>query len=148
MIGALGLAAPRAGAEGPASSPPLVATMQCERVAEPGRVKCSIEAKLPPVDAGGGGAATTRSIAWADVALIELPDFTAALKGRIGSADATARDANRQTWAFGLVARKAGEGEAKARVRAVVCEASTSPNARAPRCTPVTVDVKALVHVG
>ncbi len=123
--------------------------MQCERVAEPGRVKCSIEAKLPPADPSTtGAAATTRSIAWADVALIELPDFTAALKGRIGSADATARDANRQTWAFGLVARKAGEGEAKARVRAVVCEASTSPNARAPRCTPVTVDVKALVHVG
>ncbi|HVJ88782.1 MAG TPA: hypothetical protein VM580_03195, partial [Labilithrix sp.] len=61
-----------------ADEPAVVATMRCERAAGPGRVKCAVEAR-----ATGG-----RSIAWADVALIGLPDFTSALKGRIGPADA------------------------------------------------------------
>ena len=114
----------------------LTASMQCDRAAEPGRVKCSVEAR-----ATGG-----RSIAWADVAIVELPELASALKGRIGPSDATARDATSQKWAFGLVARKTGEGEARARVRAVVCEAA--PDAGPSKCAPVTVDVRALVHVG
>ena len=115
----------------------LTTAMKCERATEPGRVKCSIEAHV------SGG----RSIAWADVALVELPDFTAALKGRIGPSDATSREAASQRWAFGLVARKTGEGEARARVRALVCEPKAGA-ASAPKCQPVVVDVKALVHVG
>jgi len=132
---ALGLSVPsgEARAEGATK---LTASMQCDRAAEPGRVKCSIEAHTT-------GA---RSIAWADVAIVEVPDFAAALKGRIGPGDATFRDAAAQKWAFGLVARKAGEGEARARVRAVVCE--TGSDAGAPKCAPVTIDVGAIVHVG
>lgn len=117
--------------------PKLTASMQCDRAAEPGRVKCSVEAK-----ATGG-----RSIAWADVAIVELPDLASALKGRIGPADATSRDTASQRWAFGLVARKTGEGEARARVRAVVCEPGAT-DAGAPKCAPVTIDVRAVVHVG
>jgi hypothetical protein len=120
-----------------AAEPVVTATMTCDRAAEPGRVKCSVEAR-----ATGG-----RSISWADVVLVELPDFTAALKGRIGPADATSRDASSQQWAFGLVARRVGEGEAKARVRVVVCEASVG-DASAPTCAPATVDVRAIVRVG
>jgi hypothetical protein len=115
----------------------VTATMQCERATEPGRVKCSIEAR-----AAGG-----RSIAWADVALLELPEFISALKGRIGPADATSHEPALQRWAFGLVAKKTGEGEAKARVRAVVCDVAGG-DAAAPRCAPTTVDVRATVHVG
>jgi hypothetical protein len=123
----------------PAPGPSAIAaTMQCDRATEPGRVKCSVEAHTT-----GAG----RSIAWADVALLELPDFTAALKGRIGPADATSRDKTSQKWAFGLVARKTGDGEAKARVRALVCEAAAG-DAGAPKCSPATVDVRATVHVG
>ena len=117
--------------------PKLTASMQCERVAEPGRVKCSVEAK-----AAGG-----RSIVWADVAIVELPDLAAALKGRIGPSDAVFRDTGSQKWAFGLVARRTGTGEAVARVRAVVCEAGGS-DAGASKCAPVTIDVRAVVHVG
>jgi hypothetical protein len=115
----------------------LTATMQCDRVIEPGRVRCSLEARV----------AGNRSIAWADVALIELPPFTSALKGRIGPADATTREPALQRWAFGLVAKKAGEGEARARVRAVVCEPAPG-DAAAPRCAPISLDVRATVHVG
>jgi hypothetical protein len=115
----------------------LAASMSCERAAEPGRVKCFVEAR-----ATGG-----RSIAWADVAILELPEVASALKGRIGPVDATSRDASSQKWAFGLVARKNGEGEARARVRAVVCEQVTA-DASAPKCAPVAVEVRATIHVG
>jgi len=130
--------------DGRASEPPraeeqaLAGTMSCERAAEPGRVKCAVE-----VRAAGG-----RSISWADVAILELPAFTSALKGRIGPGDATYRDAASQRWAFGLVARTPGNGEAKARIRAVVCDPSTAGDAASSRCVPATVDVRAVVHVG
>lgn len=107
--------------------------MQCDRAFEPGRVRCSIEARA---EAG-------RSIAWADAVILSLPEFATALKGRIGREDATARDASHVKWAFGLVARRGGQGEARARVRVVACEGEG-----ASRCAPVTVDVRANVVVG
>ncbi len=121
-----------------AEEPKLTAAMQCERAAEPGRVRCSVEAR----------STSDRSISWADVALVDLPDFTTALKGRIGPADATLKEATAQKWAFGLVAKKAGQGEARARVRALLCASTASGDAAAPRCAPVTVDVKATITVG
>jgi hypothetical protein len=124
-------------AEDAKAAPPISVAMQCERAMEAGRVKCSVEAKT----VGG------RTIAWADVTLVALPDFASALKGRIAPADVTLRDPSRQKWAFGLVARKNGEGEARARVRAVVCEPATS-DASAPKCVPTTVDVLTTVRVG
>lgn len=120
-----------------ADDPKLAATMECEHAAEPGRVKCAVEVR----------ATGNRSISWADVALLDLPEFAAALKGRIGPSDSTARDATSQRWAFGLVARKAGQGDARARVRAVVCEPAMG-DAGAPRCSATTIDVKTTVHVG
>ncbi len=124
--------------EAAAEEPPkLTGSMQCERAAEPGRVKCSVEAKV----------LGDRSIAWADVALVELPEFTAALKGRIGPTDAVFRDAASQKWAFGLISRKAGNGEARARVRAMVCERGVA-DAGATKCAATTIDVRAVVHVG
>lgn len=116
---------------------PITATMSCERAVDPGRVRCSVEAR-----ATGG-----RSIAWADVTLVELPEFLAALRGRIGPADAIAREDSGQKWAFGLVARKHGHGEARARVRAVICEPA-SGDAGPSRCMPTTIEVRADVHVG
>lgn len=129
--------AAQSGGEARAEDAAVTASMQCERVAEAGRVKCSIEAR-----ARGG-----RSIAWADVVLVSLPDFMSALKGRLGPTDATYRDPSAQKWAFGLIARKPGEGEAEARVRLVVC-APVAADAAAPKCTPMTLEVRTLVHVG
>jgi hypothetical protein len=108
------------------------ATMTCEHPAEPGRVKCAVEAR-----AGAG-----QILSWADVVLVELPDFTAALKGRIGPDDASAHEPGREAWAFALVARRTGSGEVVARVRAVVC---TSLNTK---CQSSTVVVRAAVRVG
>jgi hypothetical protein len=116
------------------------ATMQCDRAPEPGRVRCSVEAR------GTGG----RSLAWADVALVELPSFAAALKGRIGPDGVVARDATSEKWAFGVVARSAGQGEARARVRMLVCDppAPGSSDAGTTHCQPVTIDVRATLNVG
>jgi hypothetical protein len=121
---------------GLADEPKITAAMQCEAAVEPGRVKCSAEVRT----AGG------RSIAWADLEIVELPEHASALKGRIGPSDAIAREATIQKWAFGLVARKAGRGEVKGRVRAVVCEPSATD--AAPRCAPATLDVKTTIQVG
>src|SRR5262249_14646486 len=113
--------------------PDLTASMQCERAPEPGRVRCSVEAHAKP----------GRSLAWADVALIELPEFTSALRGRIGPDGVVSKDAASEKWAFGLVARGNGQGDARARVRAVLCDVATPA-----RCAPHTVDVRATIHVG
>jgi hypothetical protein len=121
------------------------ASMQCDRANEPGRVRCTVEARIE------GG----RTLAWADVELLSLPEFASALKGRIGPQDALSRDATGTKWALGLVARRSGQGEARARVRVVACEpprtgpagADAGP-APAPRCVPLTVVVKAQLTVG
>lgn len=112
---------------------PLTASLQCDRAPEPGRVRCTVEARAAPNE-------SPRTLQWADVVLIELPDFTQALKGRLAPSDSIARDATSERWAFGLVAKKNGEGEAKVRIRAVVCDGD--------RCASVTIDAKATVKVG
>jgi hypothetical protein len=149
---ALALAASVTGearADAPAESD-LKASMQCDRAGEPGRVRCTVEARLE------GG----RTLAWADIEILSLPEFASPLKGRIGPQDALARDATSSKWALGLVARRAGQGEARARVRVVACEAprtgraepdaGASPAAPAPppRCAPMSVVVKAPLVVG
>ena len=120
----------------PAPENDVKASMQCDRASEPGRVRCSVETRIE------GG----RTLAWADVELLSLPDFASALKGRIGPQDAVARDATSAKWGLGLVAKRAGQGEVRARVRVVACEAAP-PASRPPRCAPVTVEVKAQVTV-
>jgi hypothetical protein len=120
-------------AEGAPPDPELHASMQCDRASEPGRVRCNVEVRIE------GG----RTLAWADVELLSLPDFASALKGRIGPQDALSRDATSTKWALGLVARRAGQGEAHARVRVVLCAAGSTS-----RCAPATIDVRAQVTVG
>lgn len=112
---------------------PLSATLQCDRASEPGRLRCTVEAR----------AATGRTLQWADVVVVELPELAQALKGRLAQTDSISRDATSERWAFGLLAKRAGEGTAKVRVRAVVCEADAGT-----RCTTVTADATAVLHVG
>ena len=114
------------------------ASMQCDRASEPGRVRCTVEARVDG----------NRTIAWADVEILSLPDFASALKGRIGPQDALAHDATTTKWALGLVARRSGQGEVRARVRAVACEPPRSGAEPKSRCVPVIVEVKAQVTVG
>ena len=138
---ALVFAASGARADAPAETD-VKASMQCDRASEPGRVRCTVEARIE------GG----RTLAWADVEILSLPDFASALKGRIGPQDALSRDATSTKWALALVARRGGQGEARARVRVVACDAAPpAPSggpAPSPRCSPVVVEVKAMVSVG
>jgi hypothetical protein len=151
-LAAIGSVASDARADAPAESD-VKASMQCDRASEPGRIRCSVEVRID------GG----RTLSWADVEILSLPDFASALKGRIGPQDAVSRDTTGTKWALGLVARRAGQGEARARVRVVACEAprvvpsggssgssgssATPPPPPAPRCAPVSVEVKAQVTV-
>ena len=114
------------------------ASMQCDRASEPGRIRCAVEVRIE------GG----RTIAWADVEILSLPEFASALKGRIGPQDAVSRDATSTRWALGLVARRSGQGDVRARVRVVACDRPSAPDAGPSRCVPVTAQVKAQITVG
>jgi hypothetical protein len=106
------------------------ATMTCERVDAPGRVRCDVEARV----------ASGESISWGDVAITKTPPFVAPLRGRIGPHDATTHDADVWRWALALVAREKGSGDVEATVRVVVCKGEA--------CTPREVPVKGRVVVG
>jgi hypothetical protein len=103
--------------------------MTCERVEAPGRVRCVVEARVAPGE----------SITWGDVEIVKTPPMAAALRGRIGPNDATAREPEVWRWALALVAREKGTGDVEARVRLVVC--------RAAACAPREVGVVGRVVV-
>jgi hypothetical protein len=109
---------------------PTTATMTCERVDSPGRVRCDVEARV----------AAGESIAWGDIVIVRTPPFVGALRGRIGPDGATAREAQSWRWALALVARAKGSGDVDARVRLVVC--------RGDRCGPRQVELAGHVAVG
>jgi len=106
------------------------ATMTCDRVDSPGRVRCEVEARV------GGD----RSITWGDVILVKTPPFVSALRGRIGPHDATAHDPGVWRWALALVAKDKGSGDVEGQVRLVVCRGSS--------CVPSQVAVVGHVAVG
>ncbi len=128
-VGALALTGSLARAQ---ITPPAFAyaSMQCDRSAEPGRVRCTVELRLEG----------ERTLSWADVEIVALPDFAAPLRGRIGPQDALVREATRTTWGLALVARRTGHGSVRARVRFVSCEGS--------QCTPASVDIETPLTVG
>jgi hypothetical protein len=129
---AVTFARPSRADEADAGAGHLVASMQCDRAAEPGRVRCSVEARA---DAG--------AIAWGDVQIVDVPSFITPLKGRIGVSDATTREPSAWRWALALVARQTGQGRVHARVRLLHCE-----DAEKARCVPVVLEVTAQVSVG
>jgi hypothetical protein len=109
--------------------------MTCERVLEPGRVHCEVEARVEPGE----------SIAWGDVVLLQVPPFATALRGRIGPHDASVREPALWRWSFAVVARAKGAGELAARVRVVVCT-GREPEKRT--CGAREVEVAGKVEVG
>jgi hypothetical protein len=106
------------------------ATMTCERVASPGRVRCEVEARVDP----------GLAISWGDVVLVRLPPFATALRGRIGPHDAAVREPGVWRWTFAVVARAKGSGELEGRVRVVVCRESA--------CAAREVSVTGKLEVG
>ncbi len=108
----------------------VTASMTCERVEVPGRVRCEVEARV------GAG----ETISWGDVVIVKTPPFAAALRGRIGPHDATVHDPGVWRWALALVAHDKGAGDVEGRVRLVVC--------RGERCGPQEADLKGRLQVG
>jgi hypothetical protein len=106
------------------------ATLRCDRVSAPGRLRCDLEVRVP------GGT----KIRWGDVVLARAPENLVPLRGRIGPRDATAREDDMWRWAFALVAREKGAGDLEGSARLVVC--------RGDACDPVIVPVKLRVEVG
>jgi hypothetical protein len=119
-----------AAADDAGARPALTATMSCEHVDGPGRVRCEVEARVSPGDA----------IAWGDVVLLKTPDFVGALRGRIGPRDAVVHDPDLWRWALALVAKQKGTGEVLARVRLVLCHGE--------QCSPREVEVTGHVVAG
>jgi hypothetical protein len=117
-----------AGDAGDASD--LRALLTCDRVADPGRVRCEVEARVEPGE----------SIAWGDVVLLRVPPFATALRGRIGAHDASVREPGLWRWSFAVVARAKGAGDLSGRVRVVVCRGSS--------CAVREVEVAVRVEVG
>jgi len=117
---ALRLAGPARGDD--AGESKTQATMTCERVDAPGRVRCDVEARV----------AAGESIPWGEVVIAKTPDFVGALRGRIGPHDATAREPEVWRWALALVAREKGSGDVEGRVRLVVCKGEVCSTREVP----------------
>ena len=111
--------------------------MSCERIEQPGRMRCEVEVRAPVSTAASAASA----IRWGDVAILQVPAFVVPLKGRIGPRDATTREPDVWRWAFALAAREKGGGEVRARVRVVV-------TCKGERCATLVVPVSARVVVG
>jgi hypothetical protein len=116
------------------------ALMTCEPADAPGRVRCEVEATILP------GA----SITWGDVVLTRMPPFASALRGRIGPGEAMVSRSDSWRWALALVARAKGVGDVEARVRVVVCQGTSAPDAGASAgaCAPYDLAVAGRVSVG
>ena len=110
----------------------LAATLTCEPLPAPGRLRCALVAELP-AEAG--------HIEWADALVLRVPGFLQPLRGRLASRDADVQKERLLRWNFALVAKTEGTGELVLRVRAVTCDA-------AKRCEATEVDVPVNVYVG
>ena len=110
-----------------AADPPLD-SMQCDRAGEPGRVRCSVETL----------ASAGKTIDWAEVEIVSVPDFVIALRGRVGPPDAASKEPSRWRFALGLASKRTGRGEVVARVRVVEC---TEDKRCATRETRVATDI-------
>jgi hypothetical protein len=107
--------------------------MSCERIEQPGRIRCEVEVRAP-------ASSTSSALRWGDVDIVQVPAFIVPLKGRIGPRDATTREPELWRWAFALAAREKGSGDVSARVHVVMCKGE--------RCATRVVLVSARVVVG
>ena len=104
------------------AEPELSIVLACRRESGPGRVLCEAEVE-----------ATEGRLSWADVVVLEAPEFAKALRVRIGPLEATAKSERRLRLPLALLAARNGKGVLVVRARAVVCRASGSGQSCLPR---------------
>jgi hypothetical protein len=125
----LGIASPVFADTGVADQDAVRATLVCEPLAAPGRLRCDVEAR-----------GRTGALRWADVQVVRVPKFITPLRGRAGPREAATREDDLWHWSLGLVARRRDVGDVTVRVRAIVCEGDA--------CTPEEAVAVAHVTVG
>lgn len=125
-----GLAAARPLAGEADAQPVAAVTARCQRVAAPGRVLCEVEAEV-----------TAGKLAWADVVVLQTPDFAKPLRARVAVSEATTRTQRRVRLPVALVATHDGHGEVRFAARGVTCNAAGA-------CAPFRHQVSAALHVG
>ena len=121
--------------EAPAHAEPdmaLSSRLQCQRRPTPGRVVCEAELE---VDTG--------VLAWADVLVLEAPEFAPPLRSRVGSGGLFMKSPRRQRLQLALAATAEGVGILKVRARVVHC-----PTADKRNCQPMVKEAEASVVVG
>jgi hypothetical protein len=123
-------ALPAAGATG---APRLDVSASCERKATKGRVLCDVEFEVPD-----------GRIAWADVVVVQAPQFAKPLRSRVGVLDARSRTDRRIHIPVAFIARDQGRGTVAFRGRAVVCSSASARET----CSPVTHDAAVELKVG
>jgi hypothetical protein len=122
-----------ASAAGPSGAPRLDVSASCERKATKGRVLCDVEFEVPE-----------GRIAWADVVVVQAPQFAKPLRSRVGALDARSRTDRRIHIPVAFIARDQGRGTVAFRGRAVVCSAASARES----CSPATHDVSVELKVG
>lgn len=105
---------------------PVNVTVQCEPVTEPGRVRCTAEARTDEM-----------TMSWGDVVIESVPEHVQPLKARLGPEDAPVREPNFWRWTFAVVAKRAGQGDMKVQLRLVVCQKTQCRPTRVAASVPI-----------
>jgi hypothetical protein len=122
-----------AGALARADEPlPLSARLVCPRRPEPGRIVCEAELELE-----------SGVLAWADVLVLEAPQFAPPLRSRVGPSALHMKSDQRQRLQLALAATAPGSGTLRVRARAVAC-----PDASLRGCQSLARETQARVEVG
>jgi hypothetical protein len=109
-------AAPPASAAAPEAS----VRLSCQRRPTPGRVLCELELEL-----SSGG------LRWADVLVVDAPEFARPLRSRVGPNGLFMKTERRQRLQLALAATGVGRGLLKVRARAVYCADASGRDCRA-----------------
>jgi hypothetical protein len=111
--------------------PHLDVSASCERKATKGRVLCDVEFEVPE-----------GRIAWADVVVVQAPQFAKPLRSRVGVLDARSRTDRRIHIPVAFIARDQGRGTVAFRGRAVVCSSASARETCLPATHEATVELK------
>jgi hypothetical protein len=114
---------------------PAEARLECRRVAGPGRVLCEVEVEV-----------SRGRLAWADVLVVQSPDFARPLRSRVGPLSAAGGTSRRVRLPIALAATRIGRGELGVIVRRVRCV--ERDRGTGELCTSARLALGATVEVG